>query len=139
MNGKRPLRGARILVVDDEPLLAFDMARVLKEAGAAVVGPAMCLERALELVREPLSCGILDVRLRDRLVFPAAEELSQKGAGIVFYTGHPDPEGLKKEWPHAQVLFKPAPLKLLISAVQAACGSGYFEPPFLSPESKTLA
>jgi len=91
------------------------------EAGAAIIGPAFCLERALELaLAERVSCGVLDVRLRDGLVFPAAKVLRRKGAGIVFYTGQIHRE-LKREWPGAEVLLKPAPLGSLIPAINAAC------------------
>jgi DNA-binding response OmpR family regulator len=118
----KPLRGARVLVAEDEPILAFDITRTLMNAGATVIGPALSVERALELaLAARLTCGVLDVRLRDGLVFPAAHVLRRKGAGIVFHTGQSDPEALKREWPEAEVLLKPAPLRLLIPAIRAAC------------------
>ncbi len=124
MSKAQPLVGARVLVAEDEPLLAFDIMRVLMEAGAAIIGPAFCVERSLELaIAEQLSCGVLDVRLRDGLVFPAADVLRWKGAGIVFYTGQIDPSSLMRDWPGAPVLLKPAPVRLLIPAVLAACCS----------------
>ncbi len=117
----KPLSGARILVAEDDPVLAFDIIGVLMKAGAQIAGPALSLERTLELVNtEQLNCGILDVQLRDGLVFPAARILLDKGAGIVFYTGYYDPEALRREWPTAQVLVKPAPLGVLVAAVVAA-------------------
>jgi hypothetical protein len=110
------------LVAEDDPLLAFDIMGVLMRAGAAIVGPALCVERALELaIAEQLSCGVLDVRLRDGLVFPAAHVLRDRGAGIVFYTGQSNPGGIKREWPDAEVLIKPAPVRLLIPAIVTAC------------------
>ncbi len=122
MSKAQPLHGASVLVAEDEPLLAYDIVRVLMEAGAAIIGPAFCLERALELaLEERVSCGVLDVRLRDGLVFPAAEMLRRKGAGIVFYTGQIHQDALKREWPDAEVLLKPAPLGSLIPAINAAC------------------
>ncbi len=126
MSKALPLEGARLLVAEDEPLLAFDIMSLLMEAGAEIVGPALSLERALELATaEHLSCGVLDVRLRDGLVFPAAHVLRERGAGIVFYTCQFDPEHLKRDWPDAEVLFKPAPLRLLLPAViTACCGRG---------------
>jgi two-component system, response regulator PdtaR len=124
---EEPLAGVRVLVAEDDPLLAFDMMNVLMQAGAAVLGPAMCLERALELVwADTFHCGVLDVRLRDGLVFPAAEVLRDKGVGIVFHTSHDNPEQLKRDWPDAEVLVKPAPLELLIPAVRAVCSLGPF-------------
>ncbi len=118
----KPLDGARVLIAEDDPLLAFDITGLLLKAGAQIAGPALSLARALELVRaEQLNCGILDVRLRDGLVFPAAEILRDKGAGIVFYTGQEDPEGLASLWPQARVLTKPAPLHVLMEAIIAVC------------------
>ena len=82
-----PLRGARVLVAEDEPIIAFDVASILIEAGAVILGPAFSPERAIELAteRDP-ACGVLDVNLRDGLVFAVAQILRRKGAGIVFYT-----------------------------------------------------
>lgn len=118
----KPLSGTRILVAEDEPVLAFYIIGQLMIAGAQVAGPAFSLERTLELVNtEQLTCGLLDVRLRDGLVFPAARKLCDKGTGIVFYTGNYDEDVLKREWPGAQVLTKPASLETLMSAVATAC------------------
>jgi DNA-binding response OmpR family regulator len=120
----KPLTGVRILVAEDDPILAFDMVGMLLKAGARIAGPALSLERTLELANaEQLNCSILDVRLRDGLVFPAARILIDKGVGVVFYTGQLDPEGLKRDWPGAQVIFKPAPMDVLLRAVLAACGA----------------
>ena len=131
MSTDKPLDGRRVLVAEDDPLLAFDLIGLLLKAGAQIAGPALSLERALELaVAEPLNCGVLDVTLRDGLVFPAARILRDKGAGIVFYTGHHDPEGLKQDWPQAHVLLKPAPLDLLMRAIIEACAG---TPPVPSP------
>jgi DNA-binding response OmpR family regulator len=118
----KSLQGARVLVAEDEPILAFDIVRILVEAGAAVTGPAFSVERALELaIAEHVNCGILDVALRDGLIFPVAHALKGKGAGILFYTGHAEPEELKRDWPDAGVLLKPAPPRLLIRAVSVIC------------------
>ncbi len=118
----KPLSGKRILVAEDDPLLAFDITGLLLKAGAWIAGQALSLVRALELAQaEHLNCGILDVRLRDEIVFPAARILRDKGAGIVFYTGQDDLRCFAGLWPQAQVLMKPAPLHVLMRAVIAAC------------------
>ncbi len=130
MSEHQPLQGALILIAEDEPLLAFEMMNVLLKAGAKVIGPAMSVERTLELVlAEKLTCAVLDVKLRDGLVFPAARLLRERGAGIVFHSAHIEPEGLKRDWPDTEVLSKPAPLRLLIPAILAACcGRGFGAP-----------
>lgn len=120
-----PLRGMRILVAEDEPVLAFDIAGLLRQAGADVLGPVMTAAKAIAVAKERRPrCGVLDVTLRDGPIFPVALVLRELSAGIVFYTGYADLDGLKREWPEARVLFKPAPHGLLLSTVAAACGGG---------------
>jgi DNA-binding response OmpR family regulator len=116
------LRGSRILVVEDDPLIAFDIMRVLRAAGAETAGPAMSLSRALELATtEHFDCAVLDVMLRDGYVFRAAKLLRQRGAGLVFYTGYARLDRLKRAWAGAQVVAKPASPKLLVEAVRVTC------------------
>jgi DNA-binding response OmpR family regulator len=75
----KPLHGSRILVVEDEPIIAFEILAALRLAGADVLGPALSLARALELATEEhFDCAVLDVMLRDGSVFPAASVVSRK-------------------------------------------------------------
>jgi DNA-binding response OmpR family regulator len=118
----KPLRGARVLIAEDDPILAFDVAGLLQDAGAETVGPARSLKNALILAEtSALDCSLLDVSLCGKLIFPAAKVLRDRGIGIVFYTGYGDPETLSRDWPSAQVLIKPASPRLLIRATAAAC------------------
>jgi CheY-like chemotaxis protein len=118
----KPLLSVRVLVAEDDPLVAFDVMGGLLRAGAHILGPAMSVERAIELARlEAAHCAVLDVLLRDGLVFPAAQILREKGAGIVFHTGHIKPESLKQQWPEAAVLVKPVPMNVLIRSVTEVC------------------
>jgi CheY-like chemotaxis protein len=118
----KPLQGAKVLFVEDEAILALDMIKALLDAGAEVVGPVLSVRRAIELAKsQTLDCGFFDVTLKDGLVFPAAEVLRRKGIGIVFYTGQADPEAIRRDWPKAKVLQKPAPLPALLQAVIEAC------------------
>ena len=120
--GDRLLRNKRILIAEDDMILAFDLIVTLRQAGAEIVGPAATLKQALSLVKTPLlSAAVLDVNLGDEEVFPAASALEVLGVGIVFYTGYILSD-LGRIWPKAQVLSKPAPPSLLIKAVSQACG-----------------
>jgi ActR/RegA family two-component response regulator len=115
----RPLQGARILIAEDDAILAFDLGIALQKAGAKILGPALTLSHTLSLAQTaPLSAAVLDVSLRDEEVFPAAEALKERGVGIVFYTGYAAVESLQRDWPNAQVLTKPAPARMLIQAVR---------------------
>ncbi len=118
----KPLRGAKVLIAEDNPILAFDIASLLRDAGAETLGPAKSLKDALILAEcSPLHCAILDVSLCDDFVFPAAEVLRDRSVGIIFYSGYGDPESLSRDWPCAQILIKPAPPQLIIQAVAMAC------------------
>jgi len=121
----RPLQGARILVAEDDAILAFDLGITLQRAGAKILGPTLTLAHTLTLAQTaPLSAAVLDVSLRDEDVFPAAEALKERGVGIVFYTGYAGVESLRRDWPEAQVLTKPTPTRLLIQAVRRVLGTG---------------
>jgi CheY-like chemotaxis protein len=118
----QPLRGTRILIAEDDAILALDVREILRRAGAEIVGPAATLKQALFMISAfPVSAGTLDVNLRDAEVFPAARALEKLGAGIVFYTAYADVGSLRRVWPGAKVLTKPAPPGLLVSAMQQAC------------------
>ena len=78
----------RILLVEDEALVALYTANVLKNAGYEVVGPANSLDSALRLARsEPLDAAVLDVNIAGTNVWPVAGILSERHIGFVFLTG----------------------------------------------------
>ncbi len=117
----QPLRGTRILIAEDNAILAFDLKDVLKAAGAEVV-VARTLSAALAIARETaVTCAVLDLALGEELVFPAAQALRERGVGIVFYTGYGDLDALRRDWPNAQVLSKPASQEILLQTMRIAC------------------
>ena len=83
-------RGRRILVVEDDTMLADDLRRDLGKQGAEVVGPVPTVADALELVaREgPLDAAVLDVNLRGERVFPVVDALRARGVPLAFTTGY---------------------------------------------------
>ncbi len=112
----------RILVAEDDGLLALDLVVTLRQAGAEIIGPGATLKRTLSLVNTPrLSAAVLDVNLRDEDVFPAARALEGLGVGFVFYTNYDGVGELSRTWPKAQTLRKPAAPRLLIEALTRAC------------------
>jgi DNA-binding response OmpR family regulator len=79
---------ARILIVDDEPLIAMLAEEWLEEMGHAAVGPAYSLAAALSLVEDDLDAAILDVTLGPDTSYPLAERLRERGVPFAFATGH---------------------------------------------------
>ncbi|MBW8752597.1 MAG: response regulator [Sphingomonadales bacterium] len=85
----RALEGRRVLVADDEPLIAMNLAEELEAVGAAVVGPAGTLENALALFAdERVDVALLDVMLGNDFVYPLADKLAARGTPYAFATGY---------------------------------------------------
>jgi DNA-binding response OmpR family regulator len=83
------LSGLRILVVEDDFLIAMDIKEAIERLGGHVVGPIGRLEQAQDLARrEAFDAAILDVKLDGDVTFPLAEELLTRGVPIVLATGY---------------------------------------------------
>lgn len=84
-----PLANRRILVVEDEFLIATVLCDMLEDAAATVVGPAVNLGDALRLVQDQgIEAAILDMNLNGEWSDPVAEELTRRGIPFVFTTGY---------------------------------------------------
>jgi hypothetical protein len=80
----------RVLLAEDEFLIAEDLASALSAAGATVIGPAYSVAGALRLIE---SCGaldgaVLDVNLKGEAAFPIADALLGRGVPFVITTGY---------------------------------------------------
>jgi DNA-binding LytR/AlgR family response regulator len=84
-----PLAGLRILIAEDNLLVAMQIEDSVRRLGAEPIGPAGRLAAVLKFARcATLGGALLDVDLRGELVFPAAEVLDARGIPIIFATGH---------------------------------------------------
>jgi two-component SAPR family response regulator len=84
-----PLDGKRVLVVEDEALIAAMVEDMLVELGATVVGPASSIDQARVLVHsDDIDAAVLDVNIRSERVDPIAEILRLRSVPIVFATGY---------------------------------------------------
>lgn len=110
------LLGKRVLIVEDEALLAFELQLAFEDAGAEVVGPAHSLMHALETITHDrdIDYAVLDVDLRGEDVYPIAELLLQRGVPFVFHTGHGSRAHLTQLFPGTKTLAKPVLPETLI-------------------------
>lgn len=101
------LEGKRILVVEDEPLLAMDIAGQLQEAGAYVVGPVASVEAALRMIEEyRLDAALLDANLQGYPVDDVAASLSNRNVPFIFVSGY-DRDTLPAAFDATELLVKP--------------------------------
>ncbi len=123
------LQGCRVLVVEDDALLALVYDEFLQDAGADVVGPAATVAEGGKLAEaNGISVALLDVRLGDAEVWPVARILAGKGVPFVFCTGHFSSGSIPAEWSGRPVLTKPVRPTQVVAALVKALASGDPEP-----------
>ncbi|MFY9694445.1 MAG: response regulator [Xanthobacteraceae bacterium] len=103
----------RVLLVEDEALVAMMIQDTLAEFGFQVVGPISSASEALSASRDSqLDAAVLDINLGDGLVYTVAEILSQRGVPFVFVTGY-DAESVDSRFAGVPILQKPIERNML--------------------------
>jgi len=83
------LEGVRILLVEDEYLVASLIEEMLEIAGCIVTGPIPRLAQAVDAAdRETCDAAVLDVNLAGERIYPVADILSRRNIPFVFVTGY---------------------------------------------------
>jgi CheY-like chemotaxis protein len=83
------LIGKRVLIVEDESLVAMLIEGFLEDYGCSIVGPCGTIEQALEAARsEVFDLAVLDVNLRGKKVYPVAEVLTERHIPFLFLSGY---------------------------------------------------
>jgi CheY-like chemotaxis protein len=81
--------GRRVLLVEDEPIVAWLLKDMLVDLGCSVVGPAADVNQALAMIEaESIDVAVLDVNLRGQMSYPIADVLVARGVPFVFSTGY---------------------------------------------------
>ncbi|HTZ79188.1 MAG TPA: response regulator [Stellaceae bacterium] len=118
-----PLVSGRVLIIEDEPIVAMDLVNVVRSAGHVLTGVAPTNRRALELVRDRAPDVILaDVRLRagDSGIATIKQILQTGSLPVIFVTGYPE-RVLTREGVEPSLLIpKPFDRKLLEVAISQA-------------------
>jgi len=112
----------RILVVEDEMMIAMLMEDLLKSYGYEVVGPASRVENAIHLVSsEAIDAGILDLNIADEEVYPVADALAARSIPFLFISGY-KASVISQTYRDRPLLRKPFSTRLLKPTLQAILG-----------------
>ncbi|HEY6661323.1 MAG TPA: response regulator [Sphingomicrobium sp.] len=113
------LKGRRILIVEDSPVVGEFTAELLTELGCEVVGPAPNMASARELIdAEDLDAALMDVHIRGERVFALCELLRAKGVPFILTSGYGDWQ-LPEEWKDRPRLYKPYTIDQVRQALDA--------------------
>jgi DNA-binding response OmpR family regulator len=113
---------ARILVVEDENLVAMQVTWMIEDGGHSVVGPERSVEAARALlVRQKIDLALLDVTLRGETVFPVAKSLDGLHVPYIFITGHSS-SLLPEQYRDRPLVTKPCQANDLLGVIQKVLG-----------------
>lgn len=119
------LEGVRIMVVEDEVLIAMEIQATLEDGGAEVLGPFHSLASALDCADNGhFSAAVLDMRIGRDSITPVARRLVARGIPFLFYSGQPLSDPVRAEWPNSLTISKPASANTLVQAVASLIDSG---------------
>ena len=119
----QPLTGRRVLIVEDDSLVAMLLETILEDMECIPVGPASNIDDGEVLARDTanLDAALLDVNVAGRQVFPVAEILKARGVPFVFSTGYGE-GGLPEEWRGQPTIQKPFTEAAIRDALMKAMG-----------------
>ena len=117
------LTGRRVLVVEDESLVAMLLETILEDMGCTPIGPAATVDDGLAMATDGLhlDAALLDVNVAGRQVFPIAQALLDRGVPFVFSTGYGE-GGLPDEWRGHPTVQKPFTEAAIREALMRAMG-----------------
>lgn len=111
--------GLRLLLIEDNFLVALDLQQMLQVMGCQVVGPAASVQDGIRLIEdESFSGAILDINLLDGDCSPIATKLRERNCPFIFVTGFASPELKLRELESVFRLHKPVMSEDLMTAIQ---------------------
>ncbi len=124
MTGGAPLSGLRLLLVEDEAMVAMLIEDMLCDLGCVVSGVAGTLSRGMALATDEdlaIDGAILDINLGGEKVYPVAEALAARHVPFIFSTGYGG-VGVDKAFAHVPILAKPYDQEMLEQKLITAMG-----------------
>lgn len=119
----KQLSGLRVLLVEDEMMIALLVESMLVELGHRVTGPVGRLNQAVAMAeREDLNFAVLDLNINGGKAYPVAAALATRGIPFIFATGY-GRAGLAAPFEDYPALQKPYRIEDLRAAIEAVYGS----------------
>lgn len=101
------LAGRRVLVVEDEMIVAWNLEDMLSDLGCVIVGPAVSVSDALDMIgAHAFDLALIDVNLGGLPSYPIADALAERGVPFAFSTGYEE-ASLAEEYRTFPILRKP--------------------------------
>jgi CheY-like chemotaxis protein len=130
MGSTTVLAGRSILVVEDHPLIRFELTGLFESAGALVIATRTREQALMAVEQYRIGAALLDYGLREDNVAPLCGLLTRSRIPYMFYTGYPD---LERSYPGIIVVQKPASAEVLVAmmanlAVGPLARSGFSRP-----------
>jgi CheY-like chemotaxis protein len=122
-----PFSGRRVLLVEDDMIVAWLLEDMLADLGCAIVGPAARVNQALAMIdAEAVDVAVLDVNLNGQMSYPVADALAARGVPFVFSTGYNKDRLLDgyRTFPVLQKPYHRAELENTLARLLALDGSG---------------
>jgi DNA-binding response OmpR family regulator len=118
----RGLAGARVLVVEDEFVIAAEVEQILSRHGCVVLGPSAKVATALDIVRaNPPDLVVTNLNLRGCMAHPLLRELAERGIPYIIITGD---AAAFSHTEGALILHRPTDDTALIGALREVMGVG---------------
>lgn len=117
LNRPRLRKGCRILLVEDDLLIAMDLEELLRDLGCDVIGPCGRLDQALDAASPKLDGAIVDLNLRGEYSFPVIERLQAYGVPTVICSGYVELPEMRARLDGMPVLSKPYNPERLIEVI----------------------
>jgi CheY-like chemotaxis protein len=112
--------GVRVLIIEDETLIALLLEDMLTDLGCTILGSASSVDAAIEILdRTPPGVAVLDINLGGEKSYAVAEALAKRGVPFIFSTGYADGR-LDAPWQDRPMLQKPFGQEQLAEALEAA-------------------
>jgi CheY-like chemotaxis protein len=119
------LAGRRVLLVEDNYLVAEMLTQQIESMGCEVVGPAASSAEALDLLdRHEIDCAVLDINIIGGTSAPIAEALDARAIPFLFVTGYGSPRMLPDQLKRRLRINKPVNDRVLRRAIEEALAGG---------------